>query len=852
MHNNFAMRSTALLLLLCTFVLAAAGDAAALGASTTTSGFVVDGGVAYFSTSFAMCRTDGTPAGTLCFPVPASSVSRTVLLNGKAYALYGWWSAPQVIYEFDGASAPRTILSLPPNQLASDLGSNRSHLFYLSEGRIPGGVRLMRVDGTPGGASLVMALPTTEASTLARAGNALLLSVTDTATWKPRYGRQLWTSNGTQAGTALLLPGALGSGWTPLGGTVLFASQNQLWRTDGTQTGTFVIAGNAAPISVREPYAYFIRGQEVWRTDGTHTAALRNVGFPASFAGMAGGNFLLLATQESGTTVWSADDAGGPPVRLATIPTPGTPSQVNGIVHAGELAFFAVRISNGRYELWRSDGTAAGTFAVATLPDFRALTAVGDKVLFLANDGVHGIEPWVSDGTREGTKMLANLAPEGTVRGTVTDAATGLAIENAVVEGSGAVIRTGPDGGYTLDGAIGALTLRARTDTHLTETRELTVKAHDDLTVDFALTLGARITGRVTDSSGTPRTGYRVQVIPDAGVALTLTTDEAGRYSTPPIPVASVWTVRADTQSGHNAAAQAGIRLAAGSTHTADLTMTRFGRLRFRLVDAVSLGPVRTNRFGLVHVHHALGDHTGTYNYVNGSSVDVALPDGDYQAAMSSAVYRNRWLNGVTCPVSGCATVGLAQRGTTLRCTGDTTTSIDFVVTPVGGSVRGVLVDAESGARVFDASVSVSDSTGAYAWSGYAEEAAFESEPIFPDRLLTVTVRPGNRAYLQATAVVDMRYADNPRPEIKIKVIRGATVRGRVVDRNGNAIAGAEVLVDGRRDRTDSIGSYAIPGIATGTYTVVAKRDGYADARAEGVALTNGRKTTVHLTMDRE
>ncbi len=70
-------------------------------------------------------------------------------------------------------------------------------------------------------------------------------------------------------------------------------------------------------------------------------------------------------------------------------------------------------------ELWASDGTMAGTRMVADIapglyPAMQGaspnhLTAVGDMLLFYADDGVHGREMWASDGTRAGTRLVADI-----------------------------------------------------------------------------------------------------------------------------------------------------------------------------------------------------------------------------------------------------------------------------------------------------------------------------------------------------------------------------------------------------------------------------------------------------------
>ncbi|MBX3029996.1 MAG: hypothetical protein KF809_07530 [Chloroflexi bacterium] len=69
-----------------------------------------------------------------------------------------------------------------------------------------------------------------------------------------------------------------------------------------------------------------------------------------------------------------------------------------------------------RRSLWQSDGRRSGTRRVAhadgTGPwDPRDLVAIEGHLLFTADDGIHGREPWVSDGTIAGTRMLRDIRP---------------------------------------------------------------------------------------------------------------------------------------------------------------------------------------------------------------------------------------------------------------------------------------------------------------------------------------------------------------------------------------------------------------------------------------------------------
>ena len=80
--------------------------------------------------------------------------------------------------------------------------------------------------------------------------------------------------------------------------------------------------------------------------------------------------------------------------------------------------FFAANDGAHRRELWRSDGTRSGTRMVRDIkPGARDsypndLTAVHRHVYFAADDGRHGrYELWRSDGTRAGTTLVKDIWP---------------------------------------------------------------------------------------------------------------------------------------------------------------------------------------------------------------------------------------------------------------------------------------------------------------------------------------------------------------------------------------------------------------------------------------------------------
>ena len=88
-------------------------------------------------------------------------------------------------------------------------------------------------------------------------------------------------------------------------------------------------------------------------------------------------------------------------------------------VQVGSVMYFAANNGSFGTELWRTDGTAAGTRLVSniaadttstTSSSFpRNLTNVNGRLYFSANNNIAGRELWRSDGTAGGTRLVAEL-----------------------------------------------------------------------------------------------------------------------------------------------------------------------------------------------------------------------------------------------------------------------------------------------------------------------------------------------------------------------------------------------------------------------------------------------------------
>jgi ELWxxDGT repeat protein/cysteine-rich repeat protein len=353
----------------------------------------------------SLWATDGTPAGTrLVSDVvsPETGFGRGAVLGDALYfrGVTLGQERPQ-LWKTNGTTAGTVLVR---DVAAAQLIAGTEHLYFAAfEGAVLG---LWTSDGTPQGTMQVIDAGPAGFELLATAGDLLFLSL---------GASELWRSDGTADGTYALVMLDRGSGTgTQLdpqlvaGDTeAFFLTRNatnalELWRSDGTLPGTIHLGD-----------LDFNRGD-------LHLAG--SIG-PLFFAGY---------DSDAGQELWTSDGTPDGTQQLANLAPDTIPqsSFASGLTNLNGTLLFTAYDGRTGSELWRSDGTEAGTVLVKDINPGPASAyplamylggdeggvvfvraSLGDTLFFPADDGAHGNELWRTDGTSAGTYMVADIIP---------------------------------------------------------------------------------------------------------------------------------------------------------------------------------------------------------------------------------------------------------------------------------------------------------------------------------------------------------------------------------------------------------------------------------------------------------
>ncbi|NVN91578.1 MAG: hypothetical protein HXX11_13385 [Desulfuromonadales bacterium] len=265
--------------------------------------------------------------------------------------------------------------------------------------------------------------PNSNPSQLTNVNGTLFLTATE-----PVTGTQLWKSNGADAGTVLVQnvsPGTQDSNpgkFLDVNGTLYFAADdytngNKLWQTNGTATATSMVPGltssNPVPLVNANGTLYFTaNADDLWKRVGTGAAELvkANVSVtdPSKVIYINGTLYFTGWDSGHGYELWKSDGTLAGTVMVKDIRTGSNNSNIDFLTNLNGSLYFAA--NNGTdTQLWSSNGTEAGTVVVRS--DIKAvnnLTLVNGKLFFSGDDASNTHALWVSDGTPGGTTMLMN------------------------------------------------------------------------------------------------------------------------------------------------------------------------------------------------------------------------------------------------------------------------------------------------------------------------------------------------------------------------------------------------------------------------------------------------------------
>jgi ELWxxDGT repeat protein len=372
-------------------------------------------------------RSDGTADGTQPIvdlnPGPGdSNPSGFVIVGTRAFFAATDGVHGTELFVTDGTAAGTAlVLDINPgpgSSSPSELANSDGHVYFHADDGTHG-AELWTSDGTPAGTKLVADLVPGATSSSPDQLTPVDGGVVFTAL------NQLWFTSGSTPTLVTINPDAGSNPYilaTMDGRAYVQANDGahgyQLWRTDGANASlaaNVTLVGGPAGVLGHELIFVGSGGSAyaLWKTDGTPSGSV-----------MLGGTFWVNPpfAQLGGRLFYASNsallstDGTGPSTYV-------TSAECSGLYPFGSALFFGgAPAGDGIMELYRSDGTGTGTGKLAEiLPVFtnswaNSLVDVNGTLLFLTDDG-STMQLWRTDGTAAGTTLLNSFADTGRMLG---------------------------------------------------------------------------------------------------------------------------------------------------------------------------------------------------------------------------------------------------------------------------------------------------------------------------------------------------------------------------------------------------------------------------------------------------
>lgn len=371
-----------------------------------------------------LCVTDGTDAGTKYLAdIGSGNVSAILPAQDFVYII------------------TRRIVSFPP-MVTED--------------------QLWKSDGTAAGTSLVYTFPQTSAASGniswwsdkdAKRNYAIQNNTLFFAAWDAATGYELWKTDGTTVSTSMVTDLKAGTGssnplaFCKLGNEIFFTAtavglERKLWKTDGT-------AGGTVQIAVAEPFFILdfavgmvnnkmifyahntVDGYEPYVSDGTAAGTFMlkdiNAGAGNSWLSQSQNAHLkfnnrhcyFIANNGTANALWRTDGTPAGTIQLTTN-AQNVASYVSGgsYTDVDSTGLWMIEYntsgSGNNEKLYRSNGTAAGTYLVAQNLSYAQHVKLYKGALWMAsrNTGsAANTEPWRSGGNAATTNKAFEIAP---------------------------------------------------------------------------------------------------------------------------------------------------------------------------------------------------------------------------------------------------------------------------------------------------------------------------------------------------------------------------------------------------------------------------------------------------------